>query len=114
MEIKDRIYSLRKQKKITLETLGKMIGVSKQTVSRYESGEINNIPYEKIEALAKALDCTPGYIMGWEDNLNEETGALLADYLEDVELFSYIERIKQASPETRNKILSMIDIMLRE
>lgn len=114
MEIKDRIYSLRKKKKFTLEELGKRVGVSKQTIHRYESGEISHIPYENIKAIANALGCTPGYLMGWEDNLSEETGAWLADSLDDVELITYIKKIQQASPEVRAKILSMIDIMLSE
>jgi len=41
-----------------------MIGVSKQTVSRYETGEIANAPSDKIEAIAKALKITPCALMG--------------------------------------------------
>ena len=43
-----------------------MIGTSRQTVHRYETGVIANIPYEKIEALAKVLDTTPSSLMGWD------------------------------------------------
>ena len=32
-----------------------------------ETGIVTNIPSEKIEAAAKALGVTPGYLMGWED-----------------------------------------------
>ena len=40
--------------------------MSRQTIQRYESGVIGNIPYDKIEGIAKALNVTPGYLMGWE------------------------------------------------
>ena len=50
----------------TLEELAKQIGTSKQTVQRYETGAIANVPPEKIELLALALDTTPAILMGWE------------------------------------------------
>lgn len=58
----------RKQCKITLEQLGEAIGVSKQTVQRYESGVIANIPSDKIKLMAQALSTTPAALMGWEDD----------------------------------------------
>ena len=53
---------------MTLEDLGNKIGVSRQTIQRYESGVITNIPSDKIELLAKYLNTTPSYLMGWENS----------------------------------------------
>ena len=50
----------------TLEEVAKAVGVSRQTIQRYETGIISNIPSDKIESIAKALNVTPGYLMGWE------------------------------------------------
>ena len=50
----------------TLEELATRVGTSRQTIHRYETGEISNIPPEKIEAIAKALDTTPSHLMGWD------------------------------------------------
>lgn len=50
----------------TLEEVAKKVGTSKQTIHRYETGIIANIPSDKIEALAKVLQTTPAYLMGWE------------------------------------------------
>lgn len=61
-EIKNR----RKALGLTLEELAERIGTSKQTIHRYENGTISNIPKEKIEALAQALDTTPAALMGWQ------------------------------------------------
>lgn len=66
MAIKDNIHRYRKQKGLTLEELGQAIGVSKATIHRYESGVIENIPSDKIEAIAKACDVSPSEIMGWK------------------------------------------------
>lgn len=51
---------------MTLEELAEKVGTSKQTIQRYESGKISNIPSDKIELLAKYLDTTPAKLMGWE------------------------------------------------
>ena len=49
-----RLARINKQK--TLEDIAKAVGVSRQTIQRYESGVIGNIPYDKIEGIAKALN----------------------------------------------------------
>ncbi|MCP1103634.1 transcriptional regulator with XRE-family HTH domain [Aequitasia blattaphilus] len=61
------IHNKRMAALLTLDDLAKKTGVSRQTIHRYESGEIKNIPSDKIEIIAKALDTSPGVIMGWED-----------------------------------------------
>ena len=65
MDFGKRLKHERTAKNITLEELGQKIGVSRQTIQRYESGVISNIPSDKIESIAKALDTTPAYLMGW-------------------------------------------------
>lgn len=72
MEFKDRVYNSRKKINKTLEEVAKEVGVSAATISRYESGEIENIRRDKIAKLAKALDVTPAYLMGWEEETNIE------------------------------------------
>lgn len=67
MELKDRIKRYRKLNKLTLEDVAKIIGVSKQTVQKYENGIISNIPSDRIESMAKAFSCTPADLMGWDD-----------------------------------------------
>ena len=60
------LKEMRKAKGYTLDMLAEAIGTSKQTISRYESGAITNIPPEKIQALAKTLSTTPSELMGWD------------------------------------------------
>lgn len=63
--LKENIKQKRLENKMTLEELANKVGVSRQTIQRYESGIISNIPSDKIESMAKALDTTPAYLMGW-------------------------------------------------
>lgn len=79
MAIKDRIKKLRQEKQMTLEEVSKIVGVSRQTIQKYENGIISNIPSDKIELLAKALDTTPAYIMGWEEEKQESRASLFDD-----------------------------------
>lgn len=80
----ERIRALRKEKGLSLEQLAEMIGTSRQTVYRYETGAITNVPHEKIEALARALGTTPSRLMGWDNedrlsSLNYIEGTKLSD-----------------------------------
>lgn len=63
----ERIHNRRKALDMTLEDVARLTDTSRQTVQRYESGAIQNIPAEKVEKLAQALRTTPAYLMGWED-----------------------------------------------
>ena len=67
MSIGERIRKKRIEANLTLEELAGKIGISRQTMSRYETGVIGNIPSDKIEAIAKCLYVTPAYLMGWND-----------------------------------------------
>ncbi len=65
MTMGQRIYALRKQRKMTQEDVAKRLGVAVQTVFKYEKGIVTNIPLDKLELLAKILDTTTTYITGW-------------------------------------------------
>jgi transcriptional regulator with XRE-family HTH domain len=66
MKINENIKKFRTFKGLTMEELGEKINVSKQTIQRYETGAITNIPYDKIEQMAEIFGITPGRLMGWE------------------------------------------------
>ncbi len=50
---------------ITLTEIAEALDITQPTVQRYESGEIKNIPYDKLVMLADLLQCTPPYLLGW-------------------------------------------------
>lgn len=67
MTIGDRIKSRRKHLKMSAEELAKRIGKDRSTVFRYEKGDIENLPLDILEPIAKALGTTPQYLMGWDE-----------------------------------------------
>lgn len=63
----ERIIELREKRGLSQVELADRIGVSKQTMYKYENDIITNIPSDKIELMAQTLKTTPAYIMGWEE-----------------------------------------------
>ncbi len=51
---------------ITLTEIAEALDITQPTAQRYESGEIKNIPYDKLAMLAELLQCSPPYLLGWE------------------------------------------------
>lgn len=72
-----KLRELRKSKGLTLDELAALVGTSKQTIHRYETGAISNVPPEKVESLASALGSTPSELMGWDED-STSAGAILA------------------------------------
>ena len=62
-----RLKELRRARRLTLDELAERVGTSKQTIHRYETGKISNIPHDKVESLAAALEVSPSELMGWSD-----------------------------------------------
>lgn len=68
--IGNKIKTRRKELNITQEELAKMTGyTTRSTINKIEQ-EINDIPLSKVSVFAKALNTTPSYLMGWEDEIN--------------------------------------------
>ena len=68
MNTGDRIKLRRKQLGISADTLAEKIGVSRSTMFRYESGDIEKVPLDYLGTLSKALSTTPHYLMGWTED----------------------------------------------
>jgi repressor LexA len=66
MNVGKRIRERRKELNITVDELAKRLNKNRTTVYRYEKGDIENLPIDILEPLAKALNTTPAYLMGWD------------------------------------------------
>lgn len=67
MTIGEKIKLLRCRMGLTQDELASAAKTTKQTIHKYETGIISNIPASKIKAIADKLITTPAYLMGWED-----------------------------------------------
>ena len=69
----ERIRNLRLAKDITQIELANRLNTTKQTISKYEKGIVTNIPSDRVEEMARILDTTPEYILGWEVEEKEKS-----------------------------------------
>lgn len=63
----ERIKLRRKELGLSADKLAEAIGVSRSTMFRYENGYIEKLPINNLVPLARALNTTVGYLMGWDD-----------------------------------------------
>lgn len=75
----ERIKQRREQLGISQTELAECIGTSKQNLYKYENDIITNIPSDRVEALAKKLNTSPAYIMGWNEDTSLPSPAITED-----------------------------------
>lgn len=68
----ERMKSRRKEIGRSAEEIAKALGVSRATIYRYEKGDIEKVPGQVLEPIAKALCTTPAYLMGWDENADTQ------------------------------------------
>ena len=95
-----RIKELRQARGLTLEQVADVVGVGKSTVRKWETGMIANMKRDKIADLAKALDTTPAYLMGWKEDEEEKKDSPAEQQLSEgekmlLDLFNRVPEDKQ-------------------
>ena len=78
MDIGGRITELRREKGLTQQELADRLYVSRQLVSKWESGE-RRPDYKTVEKIAETLDAKPEDIVREEDVIIEELAACVPD-----------------------------------
>ena len=67
----DRLRQLREQIGMSQVEAAEKIGVSKQTLYKYEKDIVTNIPSDVIEKMAVIYNTTPAYLMGWSEQVRQ-------------------------------------------
>lgn len=67
MNLGAKLKNRRLELALTLEEVGNIVGVSKSTVMKWETGDIENMRRDKIALLAKALNVPVLWVMGIEE-----------------------------------------------
>lgn len=89
----ERMKERRKALGISAEYVAEKLGVSPATIYRYEKGDIEKMPGNILEPIARVLCTSPSYLMGWSeepcaplpipsDTLTPAEHELIADYRE--------------------------------
>lgn len=106
MELGQRIKEARLQKGLTQEELGKIVGLQKSAIAKYENGRVVNIKRSTLQKLAKALDLR-GSDLIIESN-PKEAATLHARVLMDTDLMLSIEQYYELSDEKKKMVRDLI------
>ena len=103
MSTGERIRRQREAQHLSLEDVGRQLGINRSTVKRYEDGETRRIPLSAIRRLAQILHTTPGYLL--ELDAPEKPEPL------DQDVMVMARAMQKIPPEQREIIGRMIKAM---
>lgn len=101
MEVYERIRLRREELHLSVIDVADALNVSRATIYRYESAEIEKLPVQILEPLAKVLRCSPAYLMGWDDKTPFDVSSLEKEI---------IRKYRQLSETEQNMVLRMLGI----
>lgn len=96
-----RIREKRIEKGLSLEALGKILGVQRAAVSKWELGAVENISQTKIKEMAKLFECSPSWLMGYDDEPS-------TDPQEIEKALKLYEQYKHAIPQVQNAVEALL------
>lgn len=105
MTVGDRIKEARQRLNIGQSELADKVSISKQTLYKYENNIITNIPSNNLEKIAKALETSPAYLMGWKDQSNVLQEKRVDSYSK------YLRLMDAAEGCTDEQIKAVIDML---
>lgn len=104
----ERIESARILRKLKKKELANLLGVHESLIGKYERDEVD-LTISKIKELAKVLDVTEAYLMGWEEipkelDILEQVGVIAAHHDNNNEFTEEeLESIRQFAEFVKNK-----------
>lgn len=112
MTIGERIKVLRKEKNLSMEDFGSVIGMGKSAVSRIENG-VNGTTDQTIRSICREFGINEHWLRTGEGEMFEQTretvlDRLAAEYSLDKEQVSVIENFLDLSPQERTLFLTQM------
>ena len=113
----ERLKQLRDNISMSQTEAADRIGVSKQTLYKYEKDLITNIPSDIVEKISSLYNTTPAYIMGWEDENGNRTfhGQLIDIYVDanaqkerEERALTILSQIEALDPEEQAELFSFL------
>ena len=96
-----RIKECRLKYGLTQEELADKLGLKKSAIAKYENGRVENIKRTTIEEMANIFECSPSYLMGWDEYEKPQTLAAHFDGDEFTE--DELDEIKQFAAFVKSK-----------
>lgn len=105
-----RLKELRLSRELTQEAVGKIIGVQKSAIQKYEKGNVENIKTSSIKKLSEFYGVSPLYIMGFSEKTKEEKKLerILMLFKERPEIEELLNIAKELKKEDVKKVIKII------
>ena len=119
MSIGEKIKNARIAKGYTQEELGKLIGVQKSAVAKYEKGRIVNIKRSVLAKISKVLEIPPVELVSDIEEKPVETANKLADWFlrlefnedEDVEFLTMLDEYKHLDASKQAQVREYVHFL---
>ena len=113
MTIGERIKKRRLELGLSADDVAEQLNKNRATVYRYESSYIEKLPITVLEPLAKVLQTTPAYLMGWVNNeATQKKNDVITDIIlklrTDSELLDMVQDISELSAEQRSAVQTLL------
>ncbi len=105
-----RLKELRLSRGMTQEAVGKIIGVQKAAIQKYEKGDVENIKTSSIKKLSEFYGVSPAYILGFAEKTEEEKklGEILKIFRERPEIEELFNMAKGVTADEVKKAIKII------
>lgn len=102
------IKDARKAKGLTQKELAKLLNCSHTTISKYEQGEIENMPRPRMQQMADILEVSPVILFGFaEDKTKQPAKSELSE--KKREFIKKVEAMSDAQLDRLEQILALVE-----
>ena len=116
-DVGKKMFERRKELGLTLEEVGKEVGVGKSTVRKWENGMIRNMGRDKIAALSRVLQMNPVDFVPMPNDdrtVSEDDQERLEALHQDPRLCLLFDRSRKMKPEDVETMLAVTASILKE
>ena len=113
MNIGDKIRSARINKGMTQEELGKLLGVQRGAINKYEKGVVVNIKRSTLQRISEILEIRPSELI-FEEEINNDpvgTAELHFEILMDEDIKDIFEDFKTLDATQRRIVKDLVHNM---
>ena len=106
------IRKARLEKGLTQEELGKIVGVQKSAIAKYENGRVVNIKRDTMQKIASVLNIRPSELIF--EKSPEETADIHVRILTDFDLMDALSDYYELSSDNQKMVRDMIRNLRKE
>lgn len=109
MQMQDRIKEQRIKKGYTQEELANKLGLQKSAIAKYENGRVENIKRSIILKMSEILECTPCYLLGFENPIVASPAPVLSTDEQDL-----VDGYRQLNVSGQKQLQKQLSMMLND